>query len=166
VQTRKLARALNVIGLMNVQFAIQNGHRLRARGQSARLAHGPVRVQRPPVCRLPRSPHGHDRPQAARSGVLSERVPKYYSVKEAVFPFTKFPEADPILGPEMKSTGEVMGTGRTFGEAYAEVAERLRRDIAAARVLPDQRARARQKRCRASGAASDCARLHDRRHPR
>jgi carbamoyl-phosphate synthase large subunit len=47
-------------------------------------------------------------------------VPFYYSVKEAVFPFNKFPEADPILGPEMKSTGEVMGTGRTFGEAYAK----------------------------------------------
>jgi carbamoyl-phosphate synthase large subunit len=53
-------------------------------------------------------------------GVLEERVPRYYSVKEAVFPFIKFPEADPILGPEMKSTGEVMGTGRTFGEAYAK----------------------------------------------
>ncbi len=53
-------------------------------------------------------------------GVLVERVPPYYSVKEAVFPFAKFPEADPILGPEMKSTGEVMGTGRTFGEAYAK----------------------------------------------
>src|SRR5690606_37682824 len=49
-----------------------------------------------------------------------ERVPPYYSVKEAVFPFVKFPESDPILGPEMKSTGEVMGTGRTFGEAYAK----------------------------------------------
>ena len=47
-------------------------------------------------------------------------LPQYFSVKEAVFPFTKFPEADPILGPEMKSTGEVMGTGRTFGEAYAK----------------------------------------------
>ncbi len=53
-------------------------------------------------------------------GVLEERVPPYYSVKAAVFPFSKFPEADPILGPEMKSTGEVMGTGRTFGEAYAK----------------------------------------------
>jgi carbamoyl-phosphate synthase large subunit len=51
---------------------------------------------------------------------VSEIVPPYFSVKEAVFPFTKFPEADPILGPEMKSTGEVMGTGRTFGEAYAK----------------------------------------------
>jgi carbamoyl-phosphate synthase large subunit len=53
-------------------------------------------------------------------GLTQERVPAYYSVKEAVFPFMKFPEADPILGPEMKSTGEVMGTGRTFGEAYAK----------------------------------------------
>jgi len=53
-------------------------------------------------------------------GALTEQVPGYFSVKEAVFPFNKFPEADPILGPEMKSTGEVMGTGRTFGEAYAK----------------------------------------------
>jgi len=47
-------------------------------------------------------------------------VPKFFSVKEAVFPFGKFPDSDPILGPEMKSTGEVMGTGRSFGEAYAK----------------------------------------------
>jgi carbamoyl-phosphate synthase large subunit len=53
-------------------------------------------------------------------GPVGERIPTYFSVKEAVFPFIKFPEADPILGPEMKSTGEVMGTGRTFGEAYAK----------------------------------------------
>jgi carbamoyl-phosphate synthase large subunit len=53
-------------------------------------------------------------------GAVEERIPPYFSVKEAVFPFVKFPEADPILGPEMKSTGEVMGTGRTFGEAYAK----------------------------------------------
>jgi carbamoyl-phosphate synthase large subunit len=53
-------------------------------------------------------------------GACKEIVPDFYSVKEAVFPFAKFPESDPILGPEMKSTGEVMGTGRTFGEAYAK----------------------------------------------
>jgi carbamoyl-phosphate synthase large subunit len=52
--------------------------------------------------------------------LLRERAPQFFSVKESVFPFAKFPEADPILGPEMKSTGEVMGTGRTFGEAYAK----------------------------------------------
>ena len=53
-------------------------------------------------------------------GILVERVPAYYSVKEAVFPFIKFPGVDPLLGPEMKSTGEVMGVGATFGEAYAK----------------------------------------------
>ncbi|MDE1924279.1 MAG: carbamoyl phosphate synthase large subunit, partial [Gammaproteobacteria bacterium] len=56
----------------------------------------------------------------AAQGCTRERIPPYFSVKEAVFPFSKFPEADPILGPEMKSTGEVMGTGHTFGEAYAK----------------------------------------------
>src|SRR5437763_15266681 len=52
--------------------------------------------------------------------MLEERVPPFFAVKEAVFPFNKFPDSDAILGPEMKSTGEVMGTGRTFGEAYAK----------------------------------------------
>jgi carbamoyl-phosphate synthase large subunit len=56
----------------------------------------------------------------AEQGVTEMRVPPYYSVKESVFPFIKFPDADPILGPEMKSTGEVMGTGRSFAEAYAK----------------------------------------------
>ena len=53
-----------------------------------------------------------------QQGVTQERIPSYYSVKEAVFPFTKFPGVDPVLGPEMKSTGEVMGVGRSFGEAF------------------------------------------------
>src|SRR5690606_2988383 len=53
-------------------------------------------------------------------GVTGEVVPTYYSVKEAVFPFIKFPGVDTVLGPEMKSTGEVMGVGRTFGEAFAK----------------------------------------------
>jgi carbamoyl-phosphate synthase large subunit len=56
----------------------------------------------------------------AEMGLTKERIPEYFSVKESVFPFAKFPDADPILGPEMKSTGEVMGTGRSFGEAYAK----------------------------------------------
>jgi carbamoyl-phosphate synthase large subunit len=63
-------------------------------------------------------------------GLQKERVPRYFSVKEAVFPFAKFPDADPILGPEMKSTGEVMGTGRSFGEAYAKA------QLASGGVLP------------------------------
>jgi carbamoyl-phosphate synthase large subunit len=53
-------------------------------------------------------------------GYTKERIPSYYSVKEAVFPFVKFPGVDPLLGPEMKSTGEVMGVGKTFGEAFAK----------------------------------------------
>ena len=56
----------------------------------------------------------------AKQGFVDQRKPGYYSVKESVFPFIKFPGCDPILGPEMKSTGEVMGVGRTFGEAYAK----------------------------------------------
>jgi carbamoyl-phosphate synthase large subunit len=53
-------------------------------------------------------------------GIAGEIIPAYYSVKEAVFPFVKFPGVDPLLGPEMKSTGEVMGVGRSFGEAFAK----------------------------------------------
>ena len=89
---------------------------------------------------------GDGRQDARRARLTAERVPKYFSVKEAVFPFAKFPDADPILGPEMKSTGEVMGTGRTFGEAYAKA------QLASGVVLPTrgvclrQRARARQAR--------------------
>jgi carbamoyl-phosphate synthase large subunit len=68
----------------------------------------------------------------ASQGVVNQRVPPYYSVKEAVFPFIKFAGADPILGPEMKSTGEVMGVGRSFGEAYAKA------QLASGVVLPRQ----------------------------
>ena len=95
-------------------------HGLRAGGQSARLAHGAVRVEGDRRADRQDRRTGDGGRKLRDLGVLSERVPKYYSVKEAVFPFMKFPEADPILGPEMKSTGEVMGTGRTFGEAYAK----------------------------------------------
>jgi carbamoyl-phosphate synthase large subunit len=119
-QTRKLARALNVVGLMNIQFAIQSGvvYVLEVNPRASRTVPFVSKATGLPIAKV-----------AARVmagaklrdiGVLTERVPKYYSVKEAVFPFVKFPEADPILGPEMKSTGEVMGTGRTFGEAYAK----------------------------------------------
>jgi carbamoyl-phosphate synthase large subunit len=66
----------------------------------------------------------------AEQGVTEEVIPTYYSVKEAVFPFIKFQGVDPILGPEMKSTGEVMGVGATFGEAFAKS------QLAASVVLP------------------------------
>ena len=119
-QTRKLAKALNVVGLMNIQFAIQNGviYILEVNPRASRTVPFVSKATGVPLAKIAA------RVMAGRTlfelGITSERVPNYYSVKEAVFPFTKFPEADPILGPEMKSTGEVMGTGRTFGEAYAK----------------------------------------------
>ncbi len=119
-QTRKLARALNVVGLMNIQFAIQSGviHILEVNPRASRTAPFVSKATGLPLAKIAA------RVMTGRKlrdlGFTEERVPQYYSVKEAVFPFVKFPEADPILGPEMKSTGEVMGTGRTFGEAYAK----------------------------------------------
>ena len=119
-QTRKLARALNVVGLMNIQFAVQNGvvYVLEVNPRASRTVPFVSKTIGLALAKI-----------AARTMIgrkldeldaTVERVPPYFSVKEAVFPFAKFPEADPILGPEMKSTGEVMGTGRTFGEAYAK----------------------------------------------
>jgi carbamoyl-phosphate synthase large subunit len=119
-QTRKLARALNVIGLMNVQFAIQAGviYVLEVNPRASRTVPFVSKATGLPLAKIAaRVMTGRKLKQLV--GAV-ERVPAYFSVKEAVFPFIKFPEADPILGPEMKSTGEVMGTGRTFGEAYAK----------------------------------------------
>jgi carbamoyl-phosphate synthase large subunit len=119
-QTRKLAKALNVVGLMNIQFAIQNGiiYVLEVNPRASRTAPFVSKATGVPIARIgARVMTGRKLKSMERIG---EVVPPYFSVKEAVFPFTKFPEADPILGPEMKSTGEVMGTGRTFGEAYAK----------------------------------------------
>jgi carbamoyl-phosphate synthase large subunit len=119
-QTRKMAYALDVVGLMNVQFAIQNGvvYVLEVNPRASRTVPFVSKATGVPLAKIAA------RVMAGRKlgelGALDERVPPYFSVKEAVFPFNKFPEADPILGPEMKSTGEVMGTGRTFGEAYAK----------------------------------------------
>jgi carbamoyl-phosphate synthase large subunit len=119
-QTKRLAQALNVIGLMNVQYAIQNGviYVLEVNPRASRTVPFVSKATGLPLAKIAA------RVMAGRSlkeqGVVTERSPSYFSVKEAVFPFNKFPDADPILGPEMKSTGEVMGTGRTFGEAYAK----------------------------------------------
>ncbi len=123
-QTEAMARALNVIGLMNVQFAIQG------EGDSAVvyvLEVNPRASRTVPfvskACALPlakvaaRCMAGQT---LASQGVTGEIVPPYYSVKEAVFPFVKFPGVDTILGPEMKSTGEVMGVGRSFAEAFVK----------------------------------------------
>jgi carbamoyl-phosphate synthase large subunit len=119
-QTRKMALALNVIGLMNVQFAIQNGvvYVLEVNPRASRTAPFVSKATGRPIAKLGALVMAGRK--LAELGGSKEIVPRFYSVKEAVFPFAKFPEADPILGPEMKSTGEVMGTGRTFGEAYAK----------------------------------------------
>jgi len=119
-QTRRLALALNVIGLMNVQFAIQGGvvYVLEVNPRASRTAPFVSKATGVPLAKVgARVMVGKT---LAEMGLQRERVPKFFSVKEAVFPFAKFPDADPILGPEMKSTGEVMGTGHTFGEAYAK----------------------------------------------
>jgi carbamoyl-phosphate synthase large subunit len=120
VETRKLAKALDVVGLMNVQFAIQNGivHILEVNPRASRTVPFVSKATGVPLAKIAaRVMTGR---KLEELGATREIVPSYCAVKEAVFPFVKLPEADPILGPEMKSTGEVMGTGRTFGEAYAK----------------------------------------------
>jgi carbamoyl-phosphate synthase large subunit len=119
-QTRKLAKGLSVVGLMNVQFAIQNGviNILEVNPRASRTVPFVSKATGLALAKIAARVMTGRKLKAL--GLLEERVPGFFSVKEAVFPFIKFPEADPILGPEMKSTGEVMGTGRTFGEAYAK----------------------------------------------
>jgi len=131
-QTRKLARALNVRGLMNVQFAIQSGviYVLEVNPRASRTVPFVSKATGIPLAKIAARVMSGRRLKELVGAI--ERVPVYFSVKEAVFPFIKFPEADPILGPEMKSTGEVMGTGRTFGEAYAKA------QTASGVVLPRQ----------------------------
>jgi len=119
-QTRRMALALDVIGLMNVQFAIQNGvvYVLEVNPRASRTAPFVSKATGVPLAKAAARVMAGQR--LVDLGLTVERIPPYFSVKEAVFPFGKFPDADPILGPEMKSTGEVMGTGRSFGEAYAK----------------------------------------------
>ena len=120
VQTRKLAKALNVVGLMNIQFAIQSGviYILEVNPRASRTVPFVSKATGIPLAKV--AARVMTGKTLAAQGQTQERIPSYFCVKEAVFPFNKFPEADPILGPEMKSTGEVMGTGNTFGEAYAK----------------------------------------------
>ncbi len=121
-QTVAMAKALGVVGLMNVQFAIK-GHGdeavvyvLEVNPRASRTVPYVSKATGRPLAKI-----------AARcmtgislksQGAVREIVPPYFSVKEAVFPFRKFPGVDPLLGPEMKSTGEVMGVGESFGEAF------------------------------------------------
>ena len=119
-ETRKIALEMQVVGLMNIQYAIQGDEifMLEVNPRASRTVPFVSKAIGVPLAKV-----------AARcmagvslkeQGVTEEVVPDYFSVKESVFPFVKFPGVDPLLGPEMKSTGEVMGVGRTFGEAFAK----------------------------------------------
>jgi carbamoyl-phosphate synthase large subunit len=119
-QVRELATALKVVGLMNTQFAIQNGviYVLEVNPRASRTVPFVSKATGQPLAKIGAKAMAGISLRA--QGVSAPRRRSYYSVKESVFPFIKFPEVDPILGPEMRSTGEVMGTWRTFGEAYAK----------------------------------------------
>ncbi len=129
-QTAVMAKALGVVGLMNVQFAIQGDiegwsaddaskavvYVLEVNPRASRTVPFVSKATGQPLAKIAaRCMVG--RKLSDQPGVVGEVVPPYFSVKEAVFPFNKFPGVDPILGPEMRSTGEVMGSGGTFGEA-------------------------------------------------
>jgi carbamoyl-phosphate synthase large subunit len=123
-QTAAMAKALNVVGLMNVQFAIPQVdgkdviYVLEVNPRASRTvpfvskASGVQLAKVAARCMVGQT--------LASQGVGKDIALPYFSVKEAVFPFVKFPGVDPILGPEMKSTGEVMGVGKTFGEAFVK----------------------------------------------
>ena len=119
-QTVAMAKALNVVGLMNVQFAIQGEsvYVLEVNPRASRTVPFVSKASGVPLAKIAaRCMAGQS---LAAQGVTKEVVPPFYAVKEAVFPFIKFPGVDTILGPEMKSTGEVMGVGTTFAEAFVK----------------------------------------------
>jgi carbamoyl-phosphate synthase large subunit len=137
-QTVALAHGLDVVGLMNVQFAIQfPDHENDGKGvvyvlevnpRASRTVPYVSKATGRPLAKIAaRCMVGQTLPD---QGIAGEIVPPYFSVKEAVFPFIKFPGVDTILGPEMKSTGEVMGVGETFAEAF------LKSQLAAGVRLP------------------------------
>ena len=119
-QVRQMAMELGVIGLMNVQLAIQDGriYVLEVNPRASRTVPFVSKCIGRSLAKIAaRCMAGTT---LAAQGFTEEIVPHFFSVKEAVFPFNKFPGVDPILGPEMKSTGEVMGVGATFAEAFAK----------------------------------------------
>ncbi|BEV07655.1 MULTISPECIES: carbamoyl-phosphate synthase large subunit [unclassified Methylophilus] len=123
-QTVQMAKALGVKGLMNVQFAVQNsgqGDVVYVLEVNPRASRTVPFVSKACGLQLAKIAARCMAGQTLKSqGVTKEVIPPYYSVKEAVFPFIKFPGVDTILGPEMKSTGEVMGVGNTFAEAFVK----------------------------------------------
>ncbi len=119
-QTKLMAKGLNVCGLMNVQFAIQHDvvYVLEVNPRASRTVPFVSKATGLQLAKIAaRCMAGQS---LASQGAIREIIPPYFSVKEAVFPFNKFPGVDTILGPEMKSTGEVMGVGRTFAEAFVK----------------------------------------------
>lgn len=117
---RELALGLNVVGLMNAQFAIKGDdiYVIEVNPRGSRTVPFVSKATSLPLAKIAaRCMAGKS---LAEQGITKEVIPPYFSVKEAVFPFVKFPGIDPILGPEMKSTGEVMGVGRDFAEAFAK----------------------------------------------
>ncbi|KRA44209.1 carbamoyl-phosphate synthase large subunit [Pseudoxanthomonas sp. Root630] len=128
-QVVELAKALKVVGLMNTQFAIQSSedgsddivYLLEVNPRASRTVPFVSKATGMPLAKIAaRCMAGKT---LAGQGATKEIVPDYYSVKEAIFPFAKFQGVDPILGPEMRSTGEVMGVGRSFGAAMARAQE-------------------------------------------
>ncbi|WP_120969313.1 carbamoyl-phosphate synthase large subunit [Comamonas sp. lk] len=123
-QTAAMAEGLHVVGLMNVQFAIKEVdgqdviYVLEVNPRASRTVPFVSKATGVQLAKVAaRCMAGQT---LAEQGVTKEVTPPYFSVKEAVFPFVKFPGVDTILGPEMKSTGEVMGVGKTFGEAFVK----------------------------------------------
>ena len=117
-QTVSMAKALGVVGLMNVQFAIKGSevYVLEVNPRASRTVPYVSKATGRPLAKIAARCMAGTTLKA--QGAVREVIPPYYSVKEAVFPFRKFPGVDPILTPEMKSTGEVMGVGDSFGEAF------------------------------------------------
>ena len=129
-QVSKMALALDVVGLMNTQFAVKGEdiYVLEVNPRASRTVPFVSKAMGKPLAKIAaRCMVGQ---KLVNQGFTKEIVPKHYSVKEAVFPFVKFLGVDPILGPEMKSTGEVMGIGDNFAEAYHKAL------LAAGTVLP------------------------------
>ena len=123
VQVTQMAKALKVIGLMNTQFAIQGEtiYVLEVNPRASRTVPFVSKAIGVPLAKIAaRCMAGQS---LASQNITCEIIPNYYSVKEAIFPFAKFQNVDPILGPEMRSTGEVMGVGRTFVEAFGRAEE-------------------------------------------
>ena len=152
-QVVKLAKGLNVVGLMNTQFAIQGDvvYLLEVNPRASRTVPFVSKAIGVPLAKIAAKVMVGE--SLAKQGYVNQRTPEYFSVKEAVFPFIKFPGSDPILGPEMKSTGEVMGVGRTFGEAYAKA------QLASGVILPRQGAALLSVRGRDKDGAVELAKL-------